>query len=38
MIKLAEGYRYGRLGLPVDEAEANRWYDAATKAKKPGDM
>lgn len=37
MIKLAEGYRYGRLGLPKNQVESDRWYDAASKAKKPGD-
>lgn len=38
MIKLAEAYRYGWLGLPIDKAEARRWYDAADRARKPGEM
>ena len=38
MIKLANAYEYGYLGLSVDHAQANKWFEAARKAKKPGDM
>jgi TPR repeat protein len=38
MIKLANAYEYGYLGLSIDHREANKWFEAARKAKKPGEM
>lgn len=38
MIKLANAYEYGYLGLPKDRAEAAKWFEAARRAKKPGEM
>lgn len=38
MIKLANAYEYGYLGLTIDKAEANKWFEAARRAKKPGEM
>ncbi len=38
MIKLANAYEYGYLGLPKDRTEAAKWFEAARRAKKPGEM
>ena len=38
MIKLAKAYEYGYLGLPKDRTEAAKWFEAARRAKKPGEM
>lgn len=32
MIKIANAYRYGLLGLEIDQAQADKWYGAAYRA------
>lgn len=34
MVELANAYQYGYLGLPIDKAEARKWYDAAYKGQR----
>lgn len=38
MIKLANAYQHGYLGLSKDEAEAKKWFEAAYRARKSGEM
>jgi len=38
MIKLANAYRYGELGVTPDLDEAKTWFERAHEAKKPGEM